>query len=330
MKRKISPKRIGILLIAVVAVLYLGLWILLAQPDFRKSPTSQAEVSPAVLERHVRVLSEAFVPRNGRHLGNMKKTADYIKSHFEKLGVGTVNDQWYQVGNSRYRNVSLLIGDPVAERVVIGAHYDAYGPYPGADDNASGVAGVLELARLFADKPIAMPIEFVGYPLEEPPYFRSQAMGSFQHAEAMNRATAAKCKYMVSVEMIGYFSDEPGSQSYPSPLLRAFYPGKGDFIAVVGNTQNRGLIREFKVGMKGASEVPIYSLSGPSAIPGIDFSDHQNYWKFGFPAVMVTNTAFNRNLNYHTPGDTADRLDYQRMASVVKAIDSAVRRLAAK
>lgn len=301
-------------------------WFLIAQPSFRRSARSSSTVSPSALEGHVRVLSEQLIPRSGGHLGNMKRTADYIRDQFAvaSAGTGRVSEQWIEFNEvRRYRNISLLWGDPEKPRAVIGAHYDAYGPHPGADDNASGVAGLIELARLLAAAPARNPVELVAYPLEEPPYYATDEMGSWRHAAEL-KSRGIACRFMVSLEMIGYFSDQPGSQLYPIPLLRAFYPGRGNFIAVAGNLDHRGLIREFKVGMKGRTALPVYSISAPSQLPGIDFSDHRNYWRAGFPAIMITDTAFYRNTAYHTAQDTAGRLDYHRMAMVVTAVHEAI------
>ena len=315
-----------ILLLAVPAAGLVALWLILAQPTNQKSPKSDAVVDRSALEIHVRKLSEEFVPRNWAQIGNMNRTADYIKGEFQKVGLGKVSEQWYQVETYRYRNVSLLMGNPTSERIVVGAHYDAYGPHPAADDNASGVAGLIELAKLFAKNPIDTPIEFVGYPLEEPPYFGTGEMGSWKHAKALKK-DGLTCKYMISLEMLGYFSDEKGSQEYPASFLKIFYPSRGNFIAVAGNNANRSLIKKFKIGMLGTTELPVKSICGPASLPGIDFSDHRNYWRAGFPAVMITDTAFYRNSAYHTPNDTADRLDYEKMAMVVVAVYEAIRRL---
>ncbi|MEO0416600.1 MAG: M28 family peptidase, partial [Verrucomicrobiota bacterium] len=302
-------------------------WWVLAQPTNQRSEPIHVTVSPESLERHVRVLSEDFIPRNWKHLGNLHRTGNYLTAEFEKIGVGTVADQWFQTANgSRYRNVSLLIGDATKPRIIVGAHYDAYSIYPGADDNASGVAGLIELARLVAASPIESPVEFVAYPLEEPPHFGTREMGSWQHADATKRA-GVECKYMISLEMIGYFTDEKGSQDYPLPLLKAIYPSTGDFIAVAGNFDHRDLIQEFKIGMRCCENLPIVSISAPRQLPGIDFSDHRNYWMAGFPAIMITDTAFYRNKNYHTVEDTAEKLDFDKMASVVAATFNAMQRL---
>jgi len=315
------------ILLSLLAVWTIA-WLFIAQPSFRKSARSSSTVSPDALEGHVRVLSEQLIPRSGGHLGNMKRTADYIRDQFAaaaaSAGTGSIAEQWFELSPARrYRNISLLYGDPKEPRTVIGAHYDAYGPHPGADDNASGVAGLIELARLLAGRPARSPVELVAYPLEEPPYYATDDMGSWKHAAGL-KSRGISCRFMVSLEMIGYFSDQPGSQRYPIPLLRAFYPGRGNFIAVAGNLDHRGLIREFKVGMKGSTALPVYSIASPPQLPGIDFSDHRNYWRAGFPAIMITDTAFYRNTAYHTAHDTPGRLDYRRMAMAVVAVYEAI------
>lgn len=311
-------------------VLWLVAWVCLAQPTLLRSKKSQVSVSVESLEKHVRKLSIDFVPRNASHIGNINRTANYIRAEFESIGTGEVTEQWFQAAGRRYRNVSLLLGEGHGPRVVIGAHYDGYGPYPAADDNASGIAGLIELARLMARRPTQTPLEFVAYPLEEPPFFATDDMGSWRHAAEMKRQRFDSCKYMVSLEMIGYFSDERGSQSYPAGFLRWFYPDRGNYIAIVGNTKQRRLIRGFKAGMRGSTPLPVRSLCAPSSIPGIDFSDHRNYWRAGFPAVMITDTAFYRNQAYHTEGDTADRLDYDKMAMVVIGVYEAIQRMEAR
>ncbi|MBI4061055.1 MAG: M28 family peptidase, partial [Elusimicrobia bacterium] len=194
------------------------------------------------------------------------------------------------------------------------------------DDNASGAAGLLELARLLGKDAPAAPTELVAYSTEEPPYFATADMGSARHARAL-KARGAVIRAMISLEMIGTFSDEPGSQAYPSPLLALYYPSRADFIAVVGDLRNAGLARRVKKAMR-AGGLPVYSINAPAFIPGIDYSDHASYWREGYPAVMISDTAFYRNPRYHTSRDTADRLDYRRMAQVVSGAFAAVRDLA--
>jgi len=144
-------------------------------------------------------------------------------------------------------------------------------------------------------------------------------MGSAWHAKALKRTDAA-VELMLSLEMIGYFSDVPESQSFPFPFMRLLYPTTGNFIAIVSRLQDQRETRQLKAAMAGASDLPVYSINTLPAIPGIDFSDHLNYWEQGYPAVMVTDTAYERNHAYHLEGDTFDRLDYVRMAKVVQGV----------
>jgi Zn-dependent M28 family amino/carboxypeptidase len=223
------------------------------------------------------------------------------------------------VNRDTYQNVVGRFGPQAGDLIIIGAHYDACEEYPGADDNASGVAGLLELARMFQEKPPTVPVELVAYSTEEPPYFRTILMGSVVHAKSLSIDTQP-IQFMISLEMIGYFSDERGSQKYPMDLLKLFYPSRGNFIAIVSNMESTGLVRTIKRQMAEASPLPIRSINGPSWIPGIDYSDHRNYWPQGIPALMITDTSFYRNPHYHQPTDTADRLDYTRMAQVIDGV----------
>lgn len=207
--------------------------------------------------------------------------------------------------------------------MIIGAHYDSFRHTPGADDNASGVAGLLELARLFKDNPPDRAVELLAYTLEEPPFFNTENMGSAVHAHSAALANK-QIKLMISLEMIGYFSDEPDTQRYPVGFLNALYPDTGNFIAVIGRFSDIKQTRRVKALMSGATDLPVYSINAPALIEGLDFSDHRNYWSEGFNAVMITDTAFFRNTHYHELTDTADRLDYQRMANVVQGVYAVV------
>jgi hypothetical protein len=295
------------------------------QPVWGDRAERNISVNPGRLEAHVRVLSERLTPRTEARPENLDGAAAYIRQEFERAR-GRVSEQPYQVGNSTYRNVVALFGPETAERIVVGAHYDAAGARPGADDNASGVAGLIELAYLLGGNDLPIKVELVAYTLEEPPFFRSKYMGSYIHARSLKK-DGAPVRAMFSLEMIGYFSDAEGSQHFPTPILRLFYPTKGNFISVVGKMGQGLLVRRIKGAMKGASSLPVYSINAPRSIPGIDFSDHMNYWDAGYPAVMVTDTAFYRNPNYHTVADTAEKLDYNRMAQVVEGVYQAVREL---
>jgi Zn-dependent M28 family amino/carboxypeptidase len=299
------------------------LWFWLTQPLLSSSAKFIAPpVSPARLETHVRALAVEFTPRDHLHPENLDRAAAYIHREFEQAQGITV-DAPYQIGGKNYRNVSAVFGPDTPERIVVGAHYDSAGPLPAADDNASGVAGLIELAYLLGEHPPAIRVELVAYTLEEPPYFHTAAMGSAHHAQGL-KAAGVKVRMMLSLEMIGYFSDASGSQLFPSALLRAFYPSTGNFISIVGSMTQGFQVRRVKAAMRSAAPLRVYSINAPSLIPGVDFSDHLNYWNAGYPALMITDTAFYRNTAYHTPQDTPDRLNYQRMAMVVQGVYAAI------
>lgn len=307
----------------MLTILLVGGCYLVAQPSTRKNQPSEKSADQERLRQHVMALSETFHPRDWTHPQNLNRCADYIAAEMEAAGA-TVEVQDYTVGGETFRNVIGRFGAEKDKTIVIGAHYDSCGDTPGADDNASGVAGLLELARLIGKEEPDCGVELVAYTLEEPPFFRTPQMGSAIHAASVASQKDRIIGVLV-LEMIGYFSDEPGSQAYPLPLLKVHYPDKGDFITVVSKWNQGGLISEVKAGMKGTTGLPVYSFRGPVSLPGVDFSDHRNYWPHDIPAVMITNTAFYRNRHYHTPQDTADRLDYDRMGKTVVGVYEAIR-----
>lgn len=293
-----------------------------------RSPRLPPAVDPARLEAHVRALAVDFIPRDDEHPENLDQAAAYIRREMEQAG-GRAEDQPFEARGKTYRNVIAKFGPDARERIVVGAHYDAAGPYPGADDNASGVAGLIELAFLLGKGgPLPVQVELVAYTLEEPPYFASLAMGSATHAASLKKQ-GVKVRAMIALEMIGYFTDEPDSQELPAPFLKLFYPSTGNFIAVVGKLSQGRLVRKIKNAMKrAAAPLPVESINAPESLPGVDFSDHRNYWAVGYPAVMITDTAFFRNPNYHMPSDKPETLDYRNMARVVEGVYGAVKALA--
>jgi Zn-dependent M28 family amino/carboxypeptidase len=314
-------------ILLVVVFLLVLTWFWLTQPLLtRAQPNPVRTVDPARLEAHVRKLSIELSPRDVGHPENLDAAAAYIAQQLRQTGAA-VSEQPYRVEDNSYRNVIAHFGPDTSERIVVGAHYDAAGPLPGADDNASGVAGLLELARLFASQPPQMRVDLVAFSTEEPPYFRTTGMGSSVHATSL-RMNNANVRAMLSLEMIGYYSDAHGSQHFPVGLLGALYPSTGNFIAVVGRLSDGLLVRQVKSAMTGAAPLPVYSINAPSFVPGVDFSDQLNYWHAGYRAVMITDTAFYRNRNYHTTHDTAEKLDYKRMAMVVEGVYAAVTELA--
>ena len=308
-------------------LLLVAAWFWLTQPLIVSAkPNSARTVDPARLEAHVRKLSVELSPRDVGHLENLDRTAAYIVDQLKQTGAA-VSEQPYRVEGNSYRNVIARFGPETSERIVVGAHYDSAGPLPGADDNASGVAGLLELARLLGSQPPQLRVELVAFCTEEPPYFRTTGMGSSVHAISLRTANV-KVKAMLSLEMIGYFSDTHGSQHFPVGLLGALYPSTGNFISVVGRVSDGLLVRQVKRAMSNAAPLPVRSINAPSFIPGVDFSDQLNYWEAGYGAVMITDTAFYRNRNYHTEQDTAEKLDYKRMAMVVEGVYAAVTEIA--
>jgi hypothetical protein len=294
------------------------------QVEGRHPVTSQeTTAAPGRLRGHVVALSETFHPRDWENPANLDRCAEYIAGQLKQAGAA-VEFQDFKVEGNTYRNVIGRFGVGKQRKIIVGAHYDSCGETPGADDNASGVAGLLELARMIGGDPPDAEVELVAYTLEEPPFFGSPLMGSAKHAKSV-AGEKERITGVIVLEMIGYFSDEPGSQSYPVPALKAFYPNRGNFITVVGRWDQGDWIKKLKTAMKGATDLPVHSFRGPESLPGVDFSDHRNYWPHGIPAAMITNTAFHRNKAYHTSGDTADRLDYDRMAKVVVGVFEAIR-----
>ena len=309
--------------VLILAILLVGGCYLVAQPSTRKNEPSEKKSDPERLRRHVVALSETFHPRDYTHPENLNRVADYIATEMKAAGA-EIEMQDYEVGGETFRNVIGRFGAGKDKTIIIGAHYDSCGDTPGADDNASGVAGLLQLARLVGKDGSDCAVELVAYTLEEPPFFRSPQMGSAIHAASV-ASRKDRIIGVIVLEMIGYFSDEPGSQAYPVGMMKAHYPDKGDFIAVVSKWNQGDLISDVKAGMKGTTDLPVYSFRGPASLQGIDFSDHRNYWPHDIPAVMITNTAFYRNGHYHTPQDTADKLDYARMGKVVVGVYEAIR-----
>lgn len=321
MKKKLILSAVRVLVVVALVATVAG--CLMSQPTFRKNQHSEAEVSAARLRLHVTALSEAFCPRDWLHETNLSSCADYITAHFTNAGA-VVRSQPVVAHGRQYRNIIARFGVGQGSKIVVGAHYDACGDTPGADDNASGVAALIELGYLLGRDLPGREIELVAYTLEEPPFFRTPLMGSAVHAASIS-AEKESIAGVIVLEMIGYFSDARGSQSYPSLLLKFIYPSKGNFIAVIGRWDQGAWVKGVKVGMKGATDLPVYSIRAPTAIPGIDFSDHLNYWPLGINALMITDTAFYRNNAYHESTDTPDRLDYERMSKVVVAVFEALK-----
>jgi Zn-dependent M28 family amino/carboxypeptidase len=318
-----SLLRILIATCASAAVLFVVFAVAVRQPVITGSRWNGGPHADARrLERDVTYLSTAALPRDAAHPDSLHRTAAWISQAFRERGA-RVSVQAFHARRQTWENVIAEFGPKISSKavVVIGAHYDAFGEMgsrPGADDNASGVAGLLELARLLGAAHPSAPLMLVAYTNEEPPFFGSDEMGSAVHAESLARARR-RVRGMICLEMIGYYSAD---QAWPSPILSVLYPSRGDFIAVSGGWPDRKLARWLKRGMLGSGGIPVVSFTGPRETS--DASDQRNYWSRGWPAVMVTDTAFLRNPNYHTIRDAAVTLDYRRMAAVVDGIFNAL------
>jgi hypothetical protein len=279
------------------------------------------------LYRDVEFLAGIRPFRNFRNLESLGRASGYISGQFAASGFRVEEQAWQAAGNE-YRNIIASWQKGKPRRLIIGAHYDVCGDQPGADDNASGVAGLLETARLVSEHRPDMDygIDFVAYCLEEPPFFASGEMGSYIHAKSLHDQQADVLG-MICLEMIGYFSDEPGSQGFPSPEMAAKYPDTGDCIVVVGiekcgdfNGTIHRLMREGAVIRVERADFPDHSgLAG--------LSDQRSYWEFGYDALMINDTSFLRNPHYHRGSDTIGSLDFSRMAAVVDSCYHAVTNL---
>jgi Zn-dependent M28 family amino/carboxypeptidase len=269
------------------------------------------------LYRHVEYLSEKIGDRHLWKQGSLNKAADYIESVLTSSGYAVRRQSYSCYGQS----VSNLIAEKAGtdkEVVILGAHYDSVPGSPGADDNASAVAGLLELARLHQETSNKKTLVFSGFVNEEPPCFGSPNMGSMVYAKHL-KEQRIPVEVMVSLEMIGYFSEER-IQTYPLLGMGLVYPKTGDYIGVVGNFDSSKYVSSLKKGIRKYSKVKARSLTAPEFFGGINLSDNYSFWQHGYRAVMVTDTSFFRNRNYHQETDTIDTLNFDRMAEVVKGL----------
>lgn len=280
------------------------------------------------LYNDVSFLTSVTPPRNYRNSASLEKTCNYIAREFEKAGATPALQTWRAEG-ADYKNVIASYNPDKTKRLIVGAHYDVCGDQPGADDNASAVAGLLETARMvFNQKPdLNYRIDFVAYCLEEPPFFGSQSMGSYVHAKSLYE-NKVEVMGMICYEMIGYFSDLPNSQPFPSPELAARYPHVANFIIVVGIEQYKAFNSNVHRLMANGSGIDVQVIHFPEAGGLAGLSDQRSYWLFGYPALMINDTAFIRNPNYHTKNDTIDTLDFDKMTAVVSSAYKAVTGLA--
>lgn len=279
------------------------------------------------LRGHVEFMCSQEKARNYRNIYSLNACADYISRQFETAGLKT-EEQVYKVSNARvtdqeYKNIIATTPvSPSKPFTVIGAHYDCCMELPGADDNASAVAVLIETAKIIGSLPKSKQpknLIFVAYTLEEPPFFATDKMGSYVHAKSLVDK-GIDVKLMICLEMLGYFSDEENSQEFPVAGLGLIYPTVGNFVGIIGNMDSRAETKLMKKYMQTYSKLPTERMSFPFMESITGLSDHRNYWKFDIPAIMLTDTAFMRNKNYHTEFDTPDTLSYNKMAMITHAL----------
>jgi Zn-dependent M28 family amino/carboxypeptidase len=271
---------------------------------------------PASLRRDVEALATRIGERNVAHERAYAQAAGYIEQSLRNAGFSTAR-QTFEVDGVECANVEAALPGHSGEVVVIGAHYDSVIGSPGADDNGSGVAALLALARAFAKQKPARTLRFIFFANEEPPYFQSAAMGSWRYAKRC-RERKENVVAMLSLETIGYFSDEKGSQQYP--LAEHSYPSVGNFIAFASDLKSEALLERMIAVFRAHSSVPAEGGALSEDVPGVAWSDQWSFWQFGYPAVMLTDTAPFRNPNYHRSTDRPHTLDYERLAGVVEGL----------
>jgi len=292
-----------------------------ALPAITPAQTSLADE----LKRDVTILGKDIGERNLQHPKELAKAADFIEQQLQKVGL-KVERQKYEVRGQPCFNLSADIKGKTDEIVVIGAHYDSVTGSPGANDNGSGIAAVLALARRMAKDQPQKTLRFVAFVNEEPPYFQTEEMGSLVYAKAC-QARGDKITAMLSIETIGCYSDKPDSQHYPPPFS-AFYPSQGNFIAFVGNTDSADLVKHIVGKFRKDVRFPSEGAALLGSIEGVGWSDHWSFWQASYPALMVTDTAPFRYQWYHTAQDTPDKIDYERTARVVDGLEIVIRDLA--
>lgn len=280
-----------------------------------------------LLYRDVNFLTSLRPFRNYLNLKSLEKVHKYISDEFVSCGFECVEQKWEAEGNE-YTNVIASWHKKKKRRLIVGAHYDVAGDQPGADDNASAVAGLLETARMVSENQPELDygIDFVAYCLEEAPFFTTKEMGSYIHAKSL-LDDRVEVVGMICYEMIGYFSDEPGSQTFPVPELAAIYPGTGNYIVLVGIEACKEFSENVHSLMNEKSGINVEKIVFPDSNGLAGRSDQRNYWELGYKAVMITDTSFLRNPNYHKMSDTIETLDFDRMKEVVNSSYNAIIKL---
>ena len=279
------------------------------------------------LARDIQTIAGQIGERNTFHYAKLNAAADYIEKSLTESNCKVRRQEFLADGKKCYNIEAELLGSKHPDKIiVIGAHYDSVYGSPGANDNASGIAATLALARRFAGKPAPCTIRFVLFTNEEPPFYHTGEMGSLVYAKEC-KSKKENIVAMLSLETIAYYTDVPHSQKYPFPF-NLLYPSTGNFIGFVSNVSNGALVRKVTKSFRKNCPFPSQAGAVPGFIPGIDWSDHWAFWQQGYPAIMITDTAPFRYPHYHQPSDTPDKLDYDRLAIVTAGLEAVISELA--
>jgi hypothetical protein len=312
--------------IAVAAILALLWWFGVRMPGKNISKAAPLSPDEVVLRDELRAdvqkLAGEIGERNMWHYPQLNAAADFIEASLSRAGLHPRRDS-YEMHGQACHNIEVEIPGARPEILLIGAHYDSVFGSPGANDNGTGVAATLALAGRFAGKTTQHTLRFVAFVNEEPPYFLSDEMGSFIYAGRCKKR-GDKISAMISLETIGYFSDAPHSQTYPSPGLGLFYPKVGNFIGFVSNLPSRTLLHRVVALFRKHAKIPSEGAALPAFIPGVSWSDQWSFWQHGYPGIMVTDTAPFRYPHYHSSSDTPDKLDYDRFTLVVSGMEKII------
>src|ERR1700704_2126927 len=324
-----SALRIALAVVVVFALLW---WFGVRMPGkniAKAAPLSTEEITlREELRADVRTLGAEIGERNMLHYPQLDAAADFIESSFSRAGLHPRRDT-YELQGKAFHNIEAEIRGSTPEIVLVGAHYDSVVGAPGANDNGSGVAAMLALARRFATRSTSSTLRFVAFVNEEPPFFQTKQMGSFVYPSRC-KDRGDQIAAMISLETIGYFSDAPRSQTYPAPGLGVFYPTTGNFIGFVGNVRSGALLRRSIALFREQAKLPSEVAALPAFIPGVGWSDQWAFWQHGYPGIMITDTAPFRYPHYHSATDTPDKLDYDRFTLVVSGVEKVIQGLARK
>jgi hypothetical protein len=328
-----TPRRLAILAVIIAIALVICWWVMIRMPgaSYRgalQPLTNEQRTVSARLRTDIERLAGSIGRRSTFHPRQLAEAVLYVKSELADAGYAPRDHSFVSRGTATPNIDAALPGtSSPGEIILIGAHVDSFQGTPGADDNASGVAALLALARSMSGSPCPRPARFAFFINEEPPSFQQADMGSLVYATRC-RDDGENIVAMLSLESLGYYRAEPGTQKYPAPL-NLLYPSTGDFIAFVGDTGSRALVRRALSTFRDTTPFPSEGAAPPSSIPGVMWSDHWAFRERGYPAIMITGTAPFRNANYHQATDTLDTLDYDRLARVVGGLERVVRDLAA-